>query len=78
MLMMVMYAGIDSLKSLKSMPVTEVNMRNPTMTNAGAVAKAGIAIKIGARNSESAKNMATNTAVKPVRPPSLTPVALST
>ena len=78
MAMMVMYAGMDSLKSLKSMPATEVSMRKPTMTRAGAVAKAGMAMKNGDRKRDKAKRTATQTAVRPVRPPSLTPVALST
>ena len=53
-------------------------MRKPTMTRAGAVAKAGMAMKNGDKKRDRAKRMATQTAVRPVRPPSLTPVALST
>lgn len=41
-------------------------------------AKAGMAMKIGERNMERRKSTATVTAVRPVRPPSETPEALST
>ena len=75
---MAIYAGMASVGSLKLMPVTAVNMRKPTMMRAGAVAKAGIARKKGERNRERAKRTATVTAVRPVRPPSETPAALST
>ena len=48
------------------------------MTSAGAVAKDGMARKIGDRNSDSPKRIAVVTAVSPVLPPSVTPDALST
>ena len=56
----------------------DVSIKKPTMINAGAVAKDGIARKIGDRNRESANRMAATIAVRPVRPPSATPEALST
>ena len=40
-------AGMASVRSLKSILVTDVSIRNPTMIRAGAVAKDGIARKIG-------------------------------
>ena len=46
--------------------------------SAGAVAKDGIAKKIGESNSDRAKSTAVVNAVRPVRPPSVTPEALST
>ena len=56
----------------------EVSIKNPTTTRAGAVAKDGIAKKIGDRNKDKPNKMAATTAVKPVLPPSETPEALST
>ena len=56
----------------------EVSIKNPTTIRAGAVAKDGIARKIGDRNRDSANRIAATTAVKPVLPPSATPDALST
>ena len=53
----------------------EETIRNPTITSAGVVAKAGIAIKKGARNRDRKNSTAVVTAVRPVRPPSLTPAA---
>ena len=53
-------------------------MRKPTTMRAGAVAKAGMAMKNGDRNRERRKSTDTVTAVSPVRPPSATPAALST
>ena len=72
------YAGIASTGSVKLIPDTELNIRKPTMTNAGAVAKAGIAIKIGDKNRAIMKRTAIVIAVRPVLPPSDTPDALST
>ena len=46
--------------------------------SAGAVAKAGMARKIGAKSSEMKKRNAVVSAVRPVRPPSATPEADST
>ena len=67
-----------SVMSVKSMPATAVNIRKPTVMSAGAVAKAGMAMKKGERKRERIKRTATVIAVRPVRPPSETPAALST
>ena len=48
------------------------------MIRAGAVAKDGIARKIGDNSSDNPKRMAATREVSPVRPPSATPEALST
>ena len=48
------------------------------MINAGAVAKDGIAVKIGANRVESRNRSADTRAVRPVRPPTATPDADST
>lgn len=69
---------MDSVKSSNSMPVIAPNIRKPTMISAGAVAKAGMARNKGDKKRETMKKKATNMAVNPVLPPSLTPVALST
>ena len=50
----------------------------PTRIRAGAVAADGIARNIGAKNRDIAKQIATVNDVRPVRPPSATPDALST
>ena len=50
----------------------------PTTTRAGAVAAEGIALTKVARNALMAKQMATTTLVRPVRPPAPIPEALST
>ena len=76
--MIAINAGIASVRSSKSILVTEVSIRNPTTIRAGAVAKEGIARKIGERNRESANKTAETREVRPVRPPSATPEALST
>ena len=60
------------------MLITLLSMYNPTITRAGAVAKDGIARKIGDRNRDRPNKMAVVTAVSPVLPPSDTPEALST
>ena len=78
MAIMVIYAGIASVRSPNSVVATEVNIRKPTIINAGAVANAGIARKIGEKNREIRNSTATVMAVRPVRPPSPTPAALST
>ena len=67
-----------SVKSLKSIFRTEDIIRKPTMIRAGAVAKEGMARKIGDRNRDSPKKIAATTDVRPVLPPSATPDALST
>lgn len=51
----------------------ELNIRKPTITRAGAVAKDGIAMKIGAKNIEIKNRMAVMTALNPVLPPAATP-----
>ena len=71
-------AGIDSVKSSKSIFIIGEIMNNPTIINAGAVAAAGIIIKTGAKNKAKANIPATVNAVIPVFPPSATPAALST
>ena len=76
--MIAINAGIASVRSSKSILVTEVSIRNPTTIRAGAVAKEGIARKIGEMNRESANKTAETREVRPVRPPSATPEALST
>ena len=76
--MIAINAGIASVMSLKSILVTDVSIRNPTMIRAGAVAKDGIARKIGDNSSDNPKRMAAIREVSPVRPPSATPEALST
>lgn len=48
------------------------------MISAGAVAKDGIAKKIGDKNRDTANKIAATIDVRPVRPPSATPEALST
>ena len=78
MAMMDRNAGMASVMSLKSIFVTEVSIKNPTMIRAGAVAKDGIARKIGDRNRDRPKRMAATMDVRPVLPPSATPEALST
>ena len=75
--MIAINAGIASVMSLKSILVTDVSIRNPTMIRAGAVAKDGIARKIGDNSSDN-QRMAAIREVSPVRPPSATPEALST
>lgn len=57
--------------------VTLLSIYNPTITKAGAVAKDGIARKIGDKNRDNPKRIAVVTAVRPVLPPSDTPEALS-
>ena len=75
--MIAINAGIASVMSLKSILVTDVSIRNPTMIRAGAVAKDGIARKIGDNSSDNPKRMAATREVSPVRPPSATPEAVS-
>src|SRR5215470_5984487 len=74
---MVRNAGIASVISPHLIEVTAPIINAPTMINAGAVAMGGIAPATGEKNIARTKSAATVTAVKPVRPPSLTPVALS-
>jgi hypothetical protein len=71
-------AGIDSVKSSKLIFFTGVIIIAPTKIRAGAVAAPGIIRNIGERNNARSISPATVSEVKPVRPPSLTPAALST
>jgi hypothetical protein len=57
---------------------SELIIITPTMIRAGAVAAPGIARKIGLRKRARAKQTAVEKAVRPVRPPSPIPEALST
>ena len=52
-------------------------MRLPTITNAPPVAQLGMEAKIGAKNTDTKNASPVVIAVKPVLPPSETPVALS-
>ena len=54
------------------------NIKNPTIISAGAVAKDGIAVKIGANSMEIRNKNPVTTAVKPVLPPAATPAEDST
>ena len=60
------------------MSVIELNIKKPTTISAGAVAKDGIAVKIGAKNIDSANSTAAVTEVRPVLPPAATPAEDST
>lgn len=72
------YAGIDSVKSSKSILTTALIIRNPTNISAGAVAKPGIAINIGERRIAATNKAPVTTDARPVLPPSATPDELST
>ncbi len=71
-------AGTPSVGSSKSISFTGLIMKNPTRSNAGAVAALGIDKKRGERNRESKNIIAVTIAVTPVLPPSTTPVLDST
>ena len=73
----VMTAGTYSVTSSQSTSANPRAIRQATNTIAGAVANPGIEVARGAKNRASKKRIATVTAVKPVRPPALTPDALS-
>jgi len=75
---MVRKAGSASVKLSKLISTTDEIMNKPTRINAGAVAEAGTIRKRGARNRERTNIVAVERAVKPVRPPTATPEALST
>ena len=62
--MIAINAGIASVISLKSILVTDVNIKNPTTIKAGAVAKDGIARKIGDRNRDRPNKIAAVTSGK--------------
>jgi hypothetical protein len=71
-------AGMASLASLKLIFETAVTMIKPTTNNAGAVAKLGMARKMGAKKIAETNRPAAVMAVRPVRAPTATPAALST
>lgn len=58
--------------------VIVLNIKNPTIISAGAVANEGIAVKIGASNIEIKNNAAVVIEVRPVLPPAATPADDST
>ena len=71
-------AGITSDISSQGISFTSANIIAPTITSVGVVAKAGIALNTGMKNTDSANNPATTKAVNPVRPPWATPATDST
>ena len=73
-----MKAGNPSVSSEKLICVTFSAINRPTTTNAGVVAKEGIMVMIGEKNNSSKKKQPVVMAVRPVRPPLVTPEALST
>lgn len=70
-------AGTASAKFAKSIFVTDSIIITPTMISTGAVAALGIDRNSGAKISAARKHSDVTAAVMPLRPPSLTPVALS-
>ena len=64
-----MKAGSASVASSKSTFKIEPIIKNPTTIKAGAVAKDGIAKKIGDNNNATRNNAADTNAVSPVLPP---------
>ena len=64
--------------SLKSIFLTSINIKIPTITRTGYIAFAGIALKSGSKKSVKAKQIATTKAVNPVLPQLSTTVVLST
>ena len=75
---MVMKQGSASVKSLRSILVTEPIIRTPTNTSALVVAAEGMMRKKGEKNKARRNNTATVSEVRPVRPPAAIPVVLST
>ena len=73
-----MNPGIASVKSAKSIFEIDFTIIKPTTIKAGAVAKDGIAKKIGDKIIDIKNNNPVVIAVKPVLPPEATPEALST
>ncbi len=69
--------GAYSVTSSQSTSRSAAAIMQDTNTKAGAVAKAGIDIASGAKNSVSRNSTPTTTAVSPVRPPAWMPAALS-
>ena len=72
------YAGMASAKSLKSTSTIAEIIKNPTKTNAGAVANPGMAQKIGEKKIEIRNKNPVTTEAKPVLAPAATPAELST
>ena len=68
-MMMQMNAGIDSEKSSSGILVIGSIIRRPTITSAGAVAAAGMERKRGEKKMAMPKHTATESAVRPERPP---------
>ena len=66
------------LSSVNLISVIVLNIKNPTIISAGAVANEGIAVKIGANSIEIKKSIAVVSAVRPVFPPTETPADDST
>ncbi len=71
-------AGTPSVKSEKSIFLTDSIIKNPTIIKAGAVAQPGIAINNGDKNIASKNNIPVTTAASPVLAPDATPAELST
>ena len=71
-------AGMASSRSFHLISRKEDVIITPTRTRAGAVAAKGTALTKVARKAEMAKQIATTTEVRPVRPPTPIPEALST
>ena len=74
----VINAGIDSVKLSKSIFKIGDIIKKPTKINAGAVAAAGTMVKTGAKKRATKNRAAVDNDVNPVFPPSATPEALST
>ena len=72
------YAGTASVRSSKSTLTIADNIKNPTKINAGAVAKPGIAVNIGAKKIAIKNKNPVITDASPVLAPSATPAELST
>ena len=70
--------GKEYMGIVRSTFLIEDIIINPTRISTGAVAAPGTAKKKGARNKASKKQTAVTKAVRPLRPPSPTPEALST
>ena len=71
-------AGIASARSVHSISLNADSIIIPTITRAGAVAAEGMALINVAKNALTAKQIATTTLTRPVRPPTAIPEALST
>ena len=76
--MMHIKAGKPSVKSSKLISLMDETISKPTIIKAGAVAALGINVANGAKTNATRKSSPVVTAVRPVRPPSPIPAALST